>query len=123
MAYTVTITQDAGSILAHIAGTAIAATTEATIDLGIERVTFLRMEARLVSGTGATIDPVLGSETDPATARNIATNGAAAAAIDFTPSTGAAAVQAPAGKLYYRDVVNAAADNVTEAWLYFRRGW
>ena len=35
MAYTVTITESAGSILAHIAGTAIAATTEATIDLGI----------------------------------------------------------------------------------------
>ena len=108
-----------------VAGTAIAAATEATLTLGHQFLTLLRIEGQLTSGTATTIDPAFGAATNPAADRNILTNGTAAAQVDMIPSNGFKAIASTtvAGIFYLRAVVDGgSADNVVAFQMYFRIG-
>jgi hypothetical protein len=75
-----------------------------------------------VSGTGTTVDPVLGVVTDPgaAPAHDVAIeNGTAAAAVSLTgPAT-----YGPTTKLFHRSRPDAGSDNVIVSTYKIRAGW
>jgi hypothetical protein len=127
MAYTVTVTRHGPGgrdIVALLAGASVTATLEATIPLGVKTATLWRVESTLDSGSAATTAPVLGADANPASARNIWTNGGAASSHDDQPNSGAGIrVETSDSLLYWRDVPNTGSDNATTTRLYFTVGW
>jgi len=127
MALTATLTAKTSSrggarFVVSIAGASVAATTEVEIT-GLPvygRIMLLRES--LVSGTGTTIDPVLGTATNPATSV-LLENDTAAAAVVLQPAGGPVPYYAAGGSLFYRPVPDAGADNVTAAEILILEGW
>lgn len=126
MAYAATVTYipdittlDAGIVLqpgAHlrvrIAETDCASTSEATIALGVPCFfSVLAQRGKITSGTGATLDPILGTATAPAGVEVVAENGTAADPVNNAP-TGGAPGYTSTGTLYHRSRPNAGTDNV-----------
>lgn len=86
--------------------------------------TLLSQMGQLHSGTGTTIDPILGTATDPATNYNniVIDNGTAAAGISNLASP-AIRYATTDGTLYARSVCDSGADNVVEVTLVIMAGW
>jgi len=85
----------------------------------------VRYVADLTAGTGTTLDPVVGTVTDPAStpASVVLENGTAADPIDLQPADGGA-YYAPTGILYGRNVVNdATADHAITTKILILSGW
>tara|TARA_Y100000034_G_scaffold133455_1_gene198956 strand:+ start:1796 stop:2086 length:291 start_codon:yes stop_codon:yes gene_type:complete len=86
-----------------------------------------RQVTALKSGTGTTVDPIIGTVTDPGAAANsqnvVLENGTAAATTDNQP-VGGACYHTDQGTLFYRSRPNnAAADHVIDVVLLVRTGW
>jgi len=87
----------------------------------------MRYQATLVSGTGTTLDPVVGPITDPGATANLAriaiNNGTAAQPIDLSEADGFA-YYAIGGQLFGRSVPNnATVDHVVTTQFLVKPGW
>lgn len=123
MAYNSVVTVNnlgAGRWLVQINETEAGAATEAVITGLPSRLKLLKQVTSLVSGTATTVDPILGTATNPSGINVIASNETAAAdvnnvaapAIPFYAST----------SMHHRSVCDAGADNVVIS-LYFFENW
>jgi hypothetical protein len=118
--FTTTITAiGSGDYLVQIDELEASATSEATINGVPPKGSVRGQKAQLISGTGTTIDPVLGSATNPAGSAltTILSNGTAAAAINNVANPAIPYYDSD-GSLFHRSVCDAGADNtVTTVYL------
>lgn len=82
----------------------------------------IAQKSSLTAGSGATVDPILGEQTDPSTGAWRVENATAAADIFNVPATGI-----PYGpeitSFFHRSNVNTGADNSITTVYYIRPGW
>lgn len=78
--------------------------------------------SNLTAGTGTTVDPILGSATNPSTAIWRVENDTAAVRVHNVPATGIAYGD-EITSLFHRSNVNAAADNSITSVYYILKGW
>jgi len=109
----------AGRWVVQIDETDAGAATEATISGLPARLKLLKQITSLISGTGTTVDPILGTATNP--------SGPTVVVANDTPSADVNSVASPAiplygTTLYHRSVCDAGADNVVVS-LYFFETW
>jgi hypothetical protein len=101
-------------------GTALSSTTEATISKLPQKGRIRRIKAAATSGTGTTVDPILGTSANPADTTVVFENATAAATVDVQPG---AYYYASAGVLYYRGRHDAGSDNSESVELLISGGW
>ena len=82
MASTATVTRKGNEVVVSITGTSIAAATEATIPLGFTKGRILRQGCVKTAGSGSTVDPIIGTATNPSGAAVVMESGTPAAAVD-----------------------------------------
>ena len=115
-----------GDFLVTIAQTNTTATEEVSLAGLPATGRIIRQVTCLISGTGTTVDPIIGTVTDPGLAANavqvVLENDTAAASTDNQP-VGGACYHTPDGTLFYRSVMDAAADNTVNVRLLIRSGW
>ena len=108
-----------------IVETEAATASETEIDLTVQGLPLfgrvLAQIAKLDSGTGTTVSPVLGTETDPATESAWRLENLTAAAIIHNQASPPVAYSATS--LFHRSRVDAAADNVITTTYYISAGW
>ena len=127
MAYTPTVTITAvgsGDYVVQVSETEAGTATEATIQ-GLPPKGRIRAQiAQLVSGTGTTIDPVLGTATNPAASAltKILGNGTPAAGINNQASRPIDYYDVD-GTLYHRSICDAGADNAVVTIYLISSGW
>lgn len=107
-------------------GTSQTSSSELTLQFGargeIAYGAITRIRCLLVSGSGATIDPIMGYATDPGSAGKsyrIFENGTAAADIDVVPVTPIPFRTDSDGKCYLRPICNAGSDNVVYVEIHY----
>jgi hypothetical protein len=124
MAYAASVTVDrrGGEIRVTISETEAASASEASIDLGIQKFRVQRQICSLTSGTGTTVDPILGNATNPSGANVILENDTAAATTDNSMTGGVTGYVAN-GTLYHRSQVDAGTDNVVISVYHLTVGW
>jgi len=124
MAYaaSVTVTRRGGEILVTISETEAASTSEASIDLGVQKFRVHRQICQLTSGTGTTVDPILGNATGPSGISVILENDTAAATADNSV-TGGVTGYVSNGTLYHRSQVDAGTDNSVSTEYHIVVGW
>ena len=126
MAYAsvVTVIRKGREVVVTIAETEAAAASEADpIELGFVRGRIIRQVCVLTSGTATTVDPIIGTTTDPSGAAVVLENATAAATVD-NQITGGATFNSSTGILYHRSVVDgASADNVIATTYHILVGW
>ncbi len=124
MAYaaSVTVTRRGGEILVTISETEAASTSEASIDLGVQKFRVHRQICQLTSGTGTTVDPILGNATNPSGISVILENDTAAATADNSV-TGGVTGYVSNGTLYHRSQVDAGTDNSVSTEYHIVVGW
>ena len=124
MAYaaSVTVTRRGGEILVTISETEAASTSEASIDLGVQKFRVHRQICHLTSGTGTTVDPILGNATNPSGISVILENDTAAATADNSV-TGGVTGYVSNGTLYHRSQVDAGTDNSVSTEYHIVVGW
>ena len=124
MAYaaSVTVTRRGGEILVTISETEAASASEASIDLGVQKFRVHRQICQLPSGTGTTVDPILGNATSPSGISVILENDTAAATAD-TSITGGVTGYVSNGTLYHRSQVDAGTDNSVSTDYLIVVGW
>ena len=124
MAYaaSVTVTRRGGEILVTISETEAASTSEASIDLGVQKFRVHRQICQLTSGTGTTVDPILGNATNPSGISVILENDTAAATADNSV-TGGVTGYVSNGTLYHRSQVDAGTDNSISTQYHLVVGW
>ena len=124
MAYaaSVTVTRRGGEILVTISETEAASTSEASIDLGVQKFRVHRQICQLTSGTGTTVDPILGNATNPSGINVILENDTAAATADNS-ITGGVTGYVSNGTLYHRSQVDAGTDNSVSTEYHIVVGW
>ena len=124
MAYaaSVTVTRRGGEILVTISETEAASTSEASIDLGGQKFRVFRQICQLTSGTGTTVDPILGNATNPSGISVILENDTAAATADNSV-TGGVTGYVSNGTLYHRSQVDAGTDNSVSTEYHIVVGW
>jgi hypothetical protein len=125
MAYAavVAVTRRGDEIVVTIAETEAAATSEATVPLGLEKFRVHHQICDLISGTGSTVDPILGRVTNPSGGNLIVANDTAAASCNNSITGGATGYVAN-GTLYHRSVVDdATADHVINTEYHITVGW
>jgi len=105
-----------------IAGASVAAATEVEITGLPTHGRILLLREALVSGSGTTIDPVLGTATNPATSA-LVENDTAASAVVLQSNGGPVHYYSATGSLFYRSVPDSGADNVTAAEILVLEGW
>lgn len=124
MAYaaSVTVTRRGGEILVTISETEAASTSEASIDLGVQKFRVYRQICQLTSGTATTVDPILGNATNPSGINVILENDTAAATADNS-ITGGVTGYVSNGTLYHRSQVDAGTDNSVSTQYHIVVGW
>ena len=124
MAYaaSVTVTRRGGEILVTISETEAASASEASIDLGVQKFRVHRQICQLTSGTGTTVDPILGNATSPSGISVILENDTAAATADNS-ITGGVTGYVSNGTLYHRSQVDAGTDNSVSTEYHIVVGW
>ena len=124
MAYaaSVTVTRRGGEILVTISETEAASTSVASIDLGVQKFRVFRQICQLTSGTGTTVDPILGNATNPSGINVILENDTAAATADNS-ITGGVTGYVSNGTLYHRSQVDAGTDNSVSTEYHIVVGW
>lgn len=112
MAYaaSVTVVRSGTDVVVTISETECAAASEATINLGVQHFRIHRQLVALTAGTGTTIDPVIGTDSNPAGNSLLLANGDPAAAVDNS-LTGGVACYDPNGTLFHRSQPSAGTDN------------
>jgi hypothetical protein len=125
MSYSNTITVldlGKGCYSVTISETNAEATSEAVITGLPVTASLLKQSCALTGGSGATVDPVLGSTTNPSGPSVIAENADPAVAISNLASP-AIPFATTTGTVYHRSKVNAGADNTIISRLLFKAGW
>lgn len=124
MAYaaSVTVTRRGGEIRVTISETEAASTSEATIDLGVQKFRIHRQICTLSSGSATTVDPILGNATAPSGANVILENDTAAATCDNSV-TGGVTGYSSNGTLYHRSQVDSASDSTVVSIYHVTVGW
>jgi hypothetical protein len=125
MAYanTVGVTRKSNEVLVTISESEVASSSEAdVIALGFTKGRILRQTCVLMSGTGTTVDPVIGIATNPAGANIALENGTAAATVD-NQVAGGATFFATTGNLYHRSNPDAGTDNTIVTTYHILVGW
>ena len=124
MAYAaaVTVTRRGGEIRVTISETEAASTSEATIDLGVQKFRVHRQICTLSSGSATTVDPILGNATAPSGANIILENDTAAATAD-NAITGGVTGYSSNGTLYHRSQVDSASDSTVVSEYHITVGW
>ena len=124
MAYAaaVTVTRRGGEIRVTISETEAASTSEATIDLGVQKFRVHRQICQITTGSGSTVDPILGNATAPSGANIILENDTAAATAD-NAITGGVTGYSSNGTLYHRSQVDSATDNTVVSVYHITVGW
>ena len=122
-----TVTKSKRSVVVIIEETDAEATSEPqAIELGFKYGRVLMQRCHLASGgTGTTVDPVLGTTTDPAaTAKNvIISNGSPGASISNQLGAPGVPFYTETGKLYHRSVVDSGNDNTISTEYHIVQGW
>tara|TARA_B100000519_G_scaffold148569_1_gene129443 strand:- start:1845 stop:2219 length:375 start_codon:yes stop_codon:yes gene_type:complete len=124
MAYAATVTVDrrGREIRVTISESDAASSSEASIDLGVQKFRVHRQISSLTSGTGTTVDPILGNATSPSGANVILENDTAAATTDNSITGGTTGYVAN-GTLYHRSQVDAGTNNVIVSIYHLTVGW
>ena len=124
MAYAATVTVDrrGREIRVTISESDAASSSEASIDLGVHKFRVHRQISSLTSGTGTTVDPILGNATSPSGANVILENDTAAATTDNSITGGTTGYVAN-GTLYHRSQVDAGTNNVIVSIYHLTVGW
>ena len=124
MAYaaTVTVTRKGSEILVTVSETEAASGSEATITIGVTKFRVHRQICTLSSGSGASVDPILGRATSPSGANVILDNDAAAATADNSVTGGVTGYSSD-GILYHRSKVNTGTDNTVVSEYHLTVGW
>ena len=124
MAYAaaVTVTRRGGEIRVTISETEAAATSEASIDLGVQSFRVHRQICQLTAGSASTVDPILGNATAPSGANVVIENDTAAATCD-NAITGGVTGYSSTGTLYHRSNVDSAADSTVVSIYHVTVGW
>jgi hypothetical protein len=124
MAYaaSVTVTRRGGEIRVTISETEAASTSEASIDLGVQKFRVHRQICQLTAGSGSTVDPILGNATAPSGANIILENDTAASTCD-NAITGGVTGYSSTGTLYHRSQVDSATDNTVVSVYHITVGW
>ncbi len=111
-----------GRLSVTITETEAAATSEAVITGIPITASLLKQVCVLTSGTGATVDPILGATTNPSGAAIIVENSDAAAVINNLASP-AIPFATTTGTIYHRSKVNAGTDNSIISRYLFKSDW
>ena len=111
-----------GRLSVTITETEAAATSEAVITGIPITAALLKQVCVLTSGTGATVDPILGATTNPSGASIIVENETAAAVINNMASP-AIPFATTTGTIYHRSKVNAGTDNSIISRYLFKSDW
>ena len=124
MAYaaTVTVTRKGSEILVTVSETEAASGSEATITIGVTKFRVHRQICTLSSGSGASVDPILGRATSLSGANVILDNDAAAATADNSVTGGVTGYSSD-GILYHRSKVNTGTDNTVVSEYHLTVGW
>jgi len=122
MAATVTVTRKGAEVVVQIAGTSIASTTEATIPLGFTKGRVLRQVCVKTAGSATTLDPILGTATNPSGSSVVLENDTAAATVDNQPSP-PVTFYTSTGILYHRSVPDTGSDNSVTTEYHILVGW
>jgi len=123
MAYanTVTVTRKNREVVVTITETECAAGSEADpIDLGFSRGRILRQACVKTAGSAATVDPIIGTATNPSGASVVLENDTAAATVD-NQITGGATFNGSV--LYHRSNPASATDNSITTTYHILVGW
>jgi|TARA_R110001583_G_scaffold57046_8_gene171541 hypothetical protein len=80
----------------------------------------IRQVCQLTAGSGSTVDPVLGTVTNPAGATLVVANGTAAAICDNLQAGGVPYKTVTANTLYHRSVVSGSTDNAITTIYYIQ---
>lgn len=125
MGYSSSVTVDnlgAGRYRVVIAELEAGAATEATISGIPTEARLLKQVCSLVSGTGATVDPIIGTATNPSGVDVVAENETAAANINniAAPPNPFSSVT---GTLYHRSQCDAGSDNTVQSVYLFESNW
>lgn len=127
MAYaaSVSIAFDGVNAVVTVSETEAASASEATIQLPFFAGRIVKVISHLTAGTGTTVNPVIGTATNPAGSE-------ADTVLSIAPASAAAAINAVTdppppfltsdGQLYHRARVDAAADNSISTIYYIQRG-
>lgn len=111
-----------GRLSVTITETEAAATSEAVITGIPITASLLKQVCVITSGTGATVNPILGAATNPGGANIIVQNETAAAVINNLASP-AIPFATATGTIYHRSNVNAGADNSIISRYLFKGEW
>tara|TARA_R110000803_G_scaffold55081_3_gene111917 strand:- start:95 stop:475 length:381 start_codon:yes stop_codon:yes gene_type:complete len=125
MAYANVITVNeigGGRWLVQINETDAGVATEAVITGLPVDLRLLKQVTSLVSGTGTTVDPILGTAPAPSGVSIVAENDTAAADVNNVASP-AIPFYAATGALYHRSICDAGADNVVVSLYFFLEHW
>jgi len=123
MAYanTVTVTRTSREVVVTVTETECEATSEADpIDLGFSRGRILRQTCVKTSGAGATVDPIIGTTTNPSGAAVVLENDTAAATVDNQVAGGATF---NGSILYHRSNPASGTDNAITTVYHILIGW
>jgi len=124
MAYAAAVTVTNLSVrkwLVTISETDCGVADEAAITGLPSRARLLKQVTSLVSGTGTTVDPVIGTATNPTGVNVVASNDTAAADVNNVASPAIAFVSTTG--LFHRSNPDAGADNVIQTQYLFLGGW
>jgi len=98
------------------------AATEATITGLPSALRLLKQVSSLASGTATTVDPILGTTTNPSGLAVVAENDTAAADVNNVASP-AIPFYTATGELFHRSVCDAGADNTVSSLYFFVEHW
>lgn len=125
MAYNAIVQVDnlgAGRWSVQIAETEAGAATEAVVTGLPVDLRLLKQVSSLVSGTGTTVDPILGTATNPSGVNVIAENDTPAVDVNNVASPPIPFVAAT-GAVYHRSICDAGSDNVVQSVYLFAEHW
>lgn len=125
MAYSASVTVNnlgAGRWIVEINELEAGAATEATITGLPTDLRLLKQVSSLISGTGTTVDPILGTASNPSGISVVAENDTAAADVNNVASP-AIPFYAATGQLFHRSVCDAGSDNTVASLYFFVEHW
>ncbi len=124
MAYAATITVERQPlyIVVTISETEATSTSEATLEIMPKWGALVRQAAEKTAGSCSTIDPLLGTASDPSGTDLVYANGTAAADLDNLPAQPVPYFSSD-GTLYHRSQPNSGSDNSITTKYYFLAKW
>ena len=116
-----TVTRKGNEIVVEITETSVGASTEVAIPVNITRGRIVRQICVLTSGSGSTVDPIIGIATNPAGVNVVIENGTGAATVDNQYAGGI--TFSATGTLYHRSKPDSGSDNAVSTTYHIVVGW